>query len=71
MNTLDYAMRARNVKNRPELNARISEKALIRELTRDKERLLAALEASRSRNGIYLTQAEYDELREQQVPCPS
>lgn len=67
VNTLDYAMRARNVKNRPELNTRVTQKALIRDLTKENEQLRAALEAARSRNGIFLTQEEFEALQDQQV----
>jgi kinesin family member 11 len=67
INTLDYAMRARNVKNRPVLNTRISQKAMIRDLTRENERLKATLEASSRKNGIHLTAEEYEELQSQQV----
>jgi kinesin family member 11 len=71
INTLDYAMRARNVKNRPELNTKVSQKAMIRDLTRENDRLKAMLEACRSRMGIYLTQEEYNELQAQQVHATS
>jgi Kinesin motor domain len=69
VNTLDYAMRARNVKNRPELNTRVSQKAMIRELARENERLKAALEAARLPHGIHLTHEEFRELQDQQMRC--
>jgi kinesin family protein 11 len=67
VNTLEYAMRARNVKNRPELNVEVSEKEMIRDLTKENERLRAALEAARNKHGVYLTNEEFRELKVQQV----
>jgi kinesin family member 11 len=67
INTLDYAMRARDVKNRPEINARVSQKAMIRDLTKENERLKAALAATQRKNGVFLTPEEYEEMEAQRV----
>jgi kinesin family member 11 len=67
INTLEYAMRARNVKNRPELNLRMNQKEMIRDLTKENERLKAALDAARNKHGVYLTNEEFRELQSQQV----
>ena len=62
--TLDYALRARDIKNRPTINTKISQKAMIRELTRENERLKAELEAARERDGVFLPLARFRDLDE-------
>ncbi|GAC77498.1 kinesin-like protein [Moesziomyces antarcticus T-34] len=55
LSTLDYALRAKSIKNRPELNTRMTRSALIKEYVFEIERLKGDLQASRDQNGIYLT----------------
>lgn len=56
LSTLDYALRAKSIKNRPELNTRMTRSALIKEYVYEIERLKGDLQASRDQNGIYLTE---------------
>ncbi|KAF6766986.1 Kinesin, motor domain protein [Kalmanozyma brasiliensis GHG001] len=56
LSTLDYALRAKSIKNRPELNTRMTRSALIKEYVFEIERLKGDLQASRDQNGIYLTE---------------
>jgi kinesin family protein 11 len=65
ISTLDYAFRAKNIRNKPQLNALTSKKTLLRDFTIEIERLKAELIATRQRNGVYLSNDMYEELTEQ------
>ena len=62
LNTLDYAQRAKSIKNRPEVNRKISKTTLIKDLTVEIDRLKADLIATREKNGIYLSTAHHESL---------
>lgn len=62
ISTLDYAFRAKNIKNKPQVNATVTKKTLLREFTSEIEKLKGELVATRQRNGVYLTQESYDEM---------
>lgn len=62
ISTLDYAFRAKNIRNKPQINALTSKKALLRDFTIEIERLKADLIATRQRNGVYLSNDVYEEL---------
>ncbi|XP_058796802.1 kinesin-like protein Klp61F isoform X2 [Phymastichus coffea] len=63
LSTLDYAHRAKNITNRPEINQKLSKKALLKEYTEEIERLRRDLAATRERNGVYLAQENYAEMQ--------
>lgn len=63
LSTLDYAYRAKNITNRPEINQKLSKKALLKEYTEEIERLRRDLLAARERNGVYLAQENYNEMQ--------
>ncbi|EFN72909.1 Bipolar kinesin KRP-130 [Camponotus floridanus] len=63
LSTLDYAHRAKNITNRPEINQKLSKKALLKEYTEEIERLRRDLLAARERNGVYLAQENYNEMQ--------
>lgn len=65
ISTLDYAFRAKNIKNKPQVNSMISKKTLLKEFTAEIEKLKTELIATRQRNGVYLTAEGYDEIMEQ------
>ncbi|KAE9548194.1 hypothetical protein FO519_008596 [Halicephalobus sp. NKZ332] len=65
VSTLEYAQRAKNIKNSPEVNQQITRKALLREYSDEIERLRRDLIAAREKNGVFLAQENYDELQEQ------
>ena len=65
LSTLDYAHRAKNITNRPEINQKLSKKALLKEYTEEIERLRRDLAATRERNGVYLAQENYSEMQAQ------
>ncbi|KAJ1674969.1 Kinesin- motor protein, partial [Spiromyces aspiralis] len=60
--TLDYAFRAKNVCNQPQINQQVTKSILINELNLQITRLKAELEATRDKNGICLPQSLYEEL---------
>ncbi|CAG5131167.1 unnamed protein product [Candidula unifasciata] len=59
LSTLDYAFRAKNITNRPEVNQKLTKKALLREYNEEIERLRRDLQASREKNGIFLAEENY------------
>ncbi|KKY15694.1 putative kinesin family protein [Phaeomoniella chlamydospora] len=62
ISTLDYAFRAKNIRNKPQVNSMISKKTLLREFTAEIEKLKSELIATRQRNGVYLTNEQYEEM---------
>ncbi|XP_076291739.1 kinesin-like protein Klp61F [Lasioglossum baleicum] len=63
LSTLDYAHRAKNITNRPEINQKFSKKALLQEYTEEIEKLRKDLFATRDRNGVYLDPENYNEMQ--------
>ncbi|KAJ6778402.1 KINESIN-LIKE PROTEIN KIN-5D [Salix koriyanagi] len=53
LNTLDYAHRAKKIKNRPEVNQRVAKSELIKDLYKEIERLRQEIYDEREKNGIY------------------
>ena len=62
ISTLDYAFRAKNIRNKPQTNHLFSKKTLIREFAMEIEKLKSELIATRQRNGVYLTTGTYEEM---------
>ncbi|CAI9627293.1 unnamed protein product [Alternaria burnsii] len=62
ISTLDYAFRAKNIRNKPQMNQPINKKTLLKEYTAEIEKLKSELIATRQRNGVYLTQENYEEI---------
>ena len=62
ISTLDYAFRAKNIRNKPQVNQMISKKTLLREFTSEIEKLKGELVATRQRNGVYLSTENYEEM---------
>ncbi|XP_077260725.1 kinesin-like protein Klp61F isoform X1 [Temnothorax americanus] len=63
LSTLDYAYRAKNITNRPEINQKICKRALLKEYTKEIERLKRDLVATRERNGVYVSFSDYDAMQ--------
>ncbi|KAJ4772189.1 Kinesin-related protein [Rhynchospora pubera] len=59
ISTLDYAHRAKNIRNKPEVNQKMMKTALIKDLYSDIDRLKQELYASREKNGIYIPKEQY------------
>lgn len=62
ISTLDYAFRAKNIRNKPQINAMIHKKTLLREFSTEIEKLKSELIATRQRNGVYLSNETYEEI---------
>lgn len=62
ISTLDYAFRAKNIRNKPQVNQTVSKKTLLKEFTAEIEKLKSELIATRQRNGVYLTAESYEEI---------
>ncbi|XP_022634171.1 kinesin-like protein KIN-5D [Vigna radiata var. radiata] len=54
LSTLDYAHRAKNIKNKPEINQKMVKSALIKDLYSEIDRLKQEVYAAREKNGIYI-----------------
>lgn len=59
LSTLDYAHRAKNIKNKPEVNQKMMKSALIKDLYFEMDRLKQELYAAREKNGIYIPGDQY------------
>ena len=62
VSTLDYAIRAKSIKNKPQLNQMMTKKALIRDYVVEIERLKGDLNSTRLKNGVYMTEESHAEL---------
>lgn len=66
LSTLDYAIRAKSIRNKPELNQRMSRNALLKEYVGEIERLKADVLAAREKNGIYFSEETWKEMTNEQ-----
>ncbi|KAJ3040382.1 kinesin motor protein cin8, partial [Rhizophlyctis rosea] len=62
LSTLDYAYRAKNIRNKPEINQRMTKKALMKEYVAEIAQLKRDLAATREKNGIFLSQETFETL---------
>lgn len=62
LSTLEYANRAKNIKNKPEVNQRLTKRAMIKEYAEDVERLRQELASARAKDGVYISEERYDEM---------
>ncbi len=54
LSTLDYAHRAKNIKNTPQVNQKMTKKTVMKEYCEEIESLRLQLQANREKNGIYV-----------------
>ncbi|KAK2400965.1 kinesin protein KIN-5D [Trifolium repens] len=59
LSTLDYAHRAKNIRNKPEVNQKLMKTTLIKDLYGEIERLKGEVYAAREKNGIYIPKDRY------------
>ncbi|KAL6649688.1 hypothetical protein ACP70R_013912 [Stipagrostis hirtigluma subsp. patula] len=52
--TLDYACRAKSIKNKPEVNQKICKSVMLKDLYQEMERMKQDVKAAREKNGIYV-----------------
>lgn len=62
LSTLDYAIRAKSIRNKPEINQRMSRNALLKDYVAEIERLKADVLAAREKNGIYFSEDTWNQL---------
>ncbi|RNA39812.1 kinesin KIF11 [Brachionus plicatilis] len=62
LSTLDYAHKAKSIRNKPEINQKLVKKQLIKEYNEEIERLKRELNATREKNGVYLPAEIYQEM---------
>ncbi|ANB13419.1 Kip1p [Sugiyamaella lignohabitans] len=62
LSTLEYASRAKNIKNKPQVNNAISKKALLSDYNNEMEKLRLDLSATRKKNGIFLDPDNFKEI---------
>ncbi|KAG7232181.1 hypothetical protein INR49_009459 [Caranx melampygus] len=65
LSTLEYASRAKNIMNKPEVNQKLTKRTLIKEYTEEIERLKRDLAATRDKNGVYLSSENYEGMMSQ------
>ncbi|CAB01170.1 Kinesin-like protein [Caenorhabditis elegans] len=61
--TLEYAMRAANIKNKPVCNTKLSKKTILKEYSDEIEKLRRDLRAAREKNGVIISQESHDEFQ--------
>ncbi|KAG6141048.1 hypothetical protein E4U10_007602 [Claviceps purpurea] len=65
ISTLDYAFRAKNIKNKPQVNPMLNKRMLLNDFATEIEKLKGELISTRQRNGVYLSNDAYEELTAQ------
>lgn len=63
MSTLEYANRAKNIQNKPEVNQKLTKKTVLKEYTEEIDRLKRDLMAARDKNGVYLAEETYNQMQ--------
>ncbi|CAI5719651.1 unnamed protein product [Peronospora destructor] len=64
LSTLEYAFRAKNIKNKPELNQKMTKAGLLNDFGSEIETLRAALRAARMKDGVYLPLEQFTDMQE-------
>ncbi|KAF5953941.1 hypothetical protein HYC85_006797 [Camellia sinensis] len=59
LSTLDYAHRAKHIRNKPEVNQKMMKSTVIKDLYGEIERLKAEVYAAREKNGVYIPKERY------------
>ncbi|TDL27500.1 kinesin-domain-containing protein [Rickenella mellea] len=62
LSTLDYASRAKSIRNKPEINQRMTRNALLKDYVAEIDRLKSDLLAAREKNGIYFSEETWNQL---------
>lgn len=66
LSTLDYALRAKSIRNKPEVNQRMTRNGLLKEYIAEIERLKSDLLAAREKNGIFFSEESWNQLNAEQ-----
>ncbi|KAJ3744704.1 kinesin 2 [Lentinula detonsa] len=62
LSTLDYAMSAKSIRNKPEINQRMTRNSLLKEYIAEIERLKADVLAAREKNGIFFSEETWAQM---------
>ncbi|KAJ5109495.1 hypothetical protein N7456_006170 [Penicillium angulare] len=62
ISTLDYAFRAKNIRNKPQINSVVTKNKLLRDIGMEIQKLKSELIATRHRNGVYMTPEAHEEM---------
>lgn len=65
LSTLEYASRAKSIRNKPRVNQTTSKQALIKDYVAEIERMRGDLLASRQKNGVYMTEESLQTMTEE------
>ena len=60
--TLEYAHRARSIKNQPQVNAKLSKKEFLGDYAREIDDMRSNLDAMRRKEGVWLPKEQHDQL---------
>jgi kinesin family member 11 len=66
LSTLDYALRAKSITNKPEVNQRMTRNSLLKEYVAEIERLKSDLLAAREKNGIFFSEETWNQMTVEQ-----
>ncbi|KIK96808.1 hypothetical protein PAXRUDRAFT_825572 [Paxillus rubicundulus Ve08.2h10] len=66
LSTLDYAIRAKSIRNKPEINQRMTRNSLLKEYIAEIERLKADVLAAREKNGIFFSEETWNQMSAEQ-----
>uniref|UniRef100_A0A669EQN1 Kinesin-like protein n=1 Tax=Oreochromis niloticus TaxID=8128 RepID=A0A669EQN1_ORENI len=64
LSTLEYASRAKNIMNKPEVNQKLTKRTLIKEYTEEIERLKRDLAATRDKHGVNAVFTQIEQITE-------
>ncbi|KAH1247635.1 Kinesin-like protein KIN-5B [Glycine max] len=59
LSTLDYASRAKSIKNKPEANQKVSKAVLLKDLYMEIDRMKEDIRAARKKNGVYISHERF------------
>jgi kinesin family protein 11 len=62
LSKLDYAIRAKSIRNKPEVNQRMTRNSLLKEYVAEIERLKADVLAAREKNAIFFSEETWNQL---------
>ncbi|KAL5209439.1 hypothetical protein ABZP36_005062 [Zizania latifolia] len=57
--TLDYAYRAKSIRNKPEANQKVCKSVMLKDLYQEMEKIKQDVKAAREKNGIYIPQERF------------
>ncbi|EJD76732.1 kinesin motor domain-containing protein [Loa loa] len=65
ISTLEYASTAKNIKNQPEINQKLTHRALLRAYNDEMNRLMRDLQAARDKTGFFVDRQNYENMNMQ------